>query len=170
MAQEDCKECAWILVGLAVIFLIIGIPTFAIGYPQMKNVQTYNCTLLSKQEEITPTSCGNNELYSYVLTYMVRLESDHAANQVLSVCSSKHCDGTKRGARACNPLLSNDLQAYNTMVVNQTYTCFYYPQRGNVFLEDPRAQVWGIYICGIVFLSLAGFLLLILFLWGLYKW
>jgi hypothetical protein len=56
-----------------------------------------------------------------------------------------------KGARACNPVRTGTMDVFNLYQINQTYTCYVYPPKDNVFLDDPRSDIYATYVAGLVF-------------------
>jgi hypothetical protein len=164
MRAAKSRFCAKILLCLLFVFGLIGCVTFAMAYPQMTLVETRECRLLFKTYTITGTYCSSsNEVYAYAFQYLVNLQNQTSSPQVLSVCGVEACSNGK-GPHVCNPLVGKNLDSYNLLAINETYTCYYYAKRGNIFFQDPRGAVWGLFVCGIVFLVLSIVLVVLLVL------
>ena len=123
---------------------------FLLSTIQMFSIENTTCTLVNKGwNNSGRLSCP------YVFQYTVIIPQN---NNYFQVCSgSKDVlgqDSGAKGPRVCHAVYGASLNVFNLMTINNTYTCFYYPSKQYVFLDDPRPDIYGLYLAGIFFMVL----------------
>jgi len=142
----------WILFGISFILATV-LGAFAI--PQIVDVQIQNCTLENKSLSNKTALC---DFYTFNYIAFTSIGIKEICSPAPDPCCYNNCGTGKgfSGSHTCQPIRSSSLDLYQLMNPGQTYPCYLYTPKQNVFFEDPRPYMYAEYVCALFFIFVTG--------------